>query len=203
MSMMPMMPRCACRGEQRRRGRVQCRPPHLGMTLKRLLDGARRIAVYPRSPAGPSRRIAEKVARGVDALANALSARRASEGLSMAWRFSAVSHAGIGCGATNHIPDFPSGTNARLAAFYPPHPLTGHRLPLVSRGERDTTGTVLWAWLVETLGNFGRTRRRQGHRHATTSRHLSAGVECGFKTWPQAVVRRQGRKRDCFVNRGG
>lgn len=76
MPMMPMMPRCACRGEQQSRGRVQCRPPHLGMTLKRLLDGARRIAVYPRSPAGPSRRIAEKVERGVDALANALSARR-------------------------------------------------------------------------------------------------------------------------------
>lgn len=52
MSMM-RVPRRSC-------GRVQCSPPHLGMTLKRLLDGARRIAVYPRSPAGPSRRIARK-----------------------------------------------------------------------------------------------------------------------------------------------
>jgi hypothetical protein len=69
-----------------------------------------------------------------------LSTRRASEGLSMPWRFIAVSRPAVGCGATSQILVFPSGTNARLAASKLPQPLAGHRLPLVSRGERDTTG---------------------------------------------------------------
>ena len=150
----------------------------------------------------PARRVElHRGARGVEALANAFINASGERGPVDALAFQSRLTSGRRLWRASQILVSLPGTNARLAAFGLPQPLTGHRLPLVSRGERDSTGTVLWAFLVETLGNFGRTRRRQGHIHATTPRHLSAGVKCGLRTWPQVLVMRRKRRMSFGVKR--
>ena len=95
----------------------------------------------------PARRVElHRGARGVEALANAFINASGERGPVDALAFQSRLTSGRRLWRASQILVSLPGTNARLAASGLPQPLTGHRLPLVSRGERDSTGTVLWAF---------------------------------------------------------